>query len=68
LAEKESTIERLELQEDTGTPGADHARRRAQTPVSAPRRTTTSLLGLPRAQTCCIMASNGKGFLHEEAV
>jgi hypothetical protein len=40
LAEKESTIERLELQEDTGTPGADHARRRAQTAVSATEHET----------------------------
>src|SRR5215831_1622949 len=44
LAEKESTIERLELQEDTGTPGADHARRRAQTTGCAPPRPATSVI------------------------
>ena len=38
------------------------------TNVWAPRLAATALLGLLRAQTCCIMAGNGNGFLHEEAV
>src|SRR5207248_11286637 len=64
------------LKRASGAPGGYGARRgqtpyargRAQTLGCAPQRPATFLLGLLRAQTCCIMACNGNGFLHEEGV